>query len=688
MGWYDGVAHRGNAYISGANQQMAAAQRAVEAQGDALIRGAQAQGNLYSNLGNIIEGVREKNIQAAKDARENKLYDMKIAEAERAEKERTALAGYKFDPTRALQSQRQAADNALIAKYEELNKKAAEDPTFNPAMTAEQASATQALYEQATPFKEDVESTMVGDLVAQGVDPLKAKQYAQLYSTGYEGIADRQKLLNEQTKAANEAEKNAYNYARDLVKDMNTINKDNVKDSMGDLSAIYDKVNKLGNSGAVLDAISLAAKGGTVNGKAIPAYSTKSIKEALAYVGGGDPKTDLLDLTDLGDKDVDINAFNEYLVKHGKIANTSTDKAFTREELMKLYPNAPKTHGVTDARTAANLEMKTRMDKVLEGLKGTKVNKNMTAMLDTEGGSNLTDKELKDLFGINTSKQPLIKETITALNESPIIESTDERSLGDIRKAAKKGQARNQDPITKEDVKTFMKNVLLSKETMGPIMEKVALNPSKKDVASLNYSLKNPYDKSEGSFRNSWLGQQLGLSDTPLDKTVTTRRQALNGVKASEAGTVYTDNEQGRQKFVQDMTPLAEQTAKELGVPTEAVLAQWIQETGWGAKTLPGTNNLGNLKAGSSWQGPVYNLNALEFKGNTPTRENSEFRKYKSYADSAADYTSFIKDRYKGALNSKDAKAYFEALKNAGYATDPEYVNKLLQVLSSIQKRK
>lgn len=122
------------------------------------------------------------------------------------------------------------------------------------------------------------------------------------------------------------------------------------------------------------------------------------------------------------------------------------------------------------------------------------------------------------------------------------------------------------------------------------------------------------------------------------------------------------------QSFVDKHGPLAEKLAKELGVPAEAILGQWGLETGWGKSVIPGTNNLGNIKDFSG-RGPKAKDNM--------TGSVDSYRAYGSIDDFGSDFSGLLNNkRYASVLGSKDAQSYFSALKQGGYAEDPNYVSK------------
>ncbi|MDO9521642.1 MAG: flagellar assembly peptidoglycan hydrolase FlgJ [Pseudohongiella sp.] len=145
------------------------------------------------------------------------------------------------------------------------------------------------------------------------------------------------------------------------------------------------------------------------------------------------------------------------------------------------------------------------------------------------------------------------------------------------------------------------------------------------------------------------------------------------------------------EEFVKHLMPIAEKFARELGVDPKVLLAQSALETGWGQKMIRGANgdasfNLFGIKANISWQGERVNVSTLEFRDGAMQREVASFRAYRSYEESFADYVRLMQSqpRYAPALqHASDPSAYTERLQQAGYATDPDYAEKILSVMRS-----
>ncbi len=146
------------------------------------------------------------------------------------------------------------------------------------------------------------------------------------------------------------------------------------------------------------------------------------------------------------------------------------------------------------------------------------------------------------------------------------------------------------------------------------------------------------------------------------------------------------------ESFVNSMKPYAEKAARALGVEPSLLLAQAALETGWGQKVVKNvngsSNNLFNIKADRRWQGDKIATQTLEFHDNTPVKETAAFRSYSNYQDSFNDYVRFLNDnpRYETALQQRgDSESFIRGIHRAGYATDPAYADKVLQVQKKIE---
>jgi flagellar protein FlgJ len=143
--------------------------------------------------------------------------------------------------------------------------------------------------------------------------------------------------------------------------------------------------------------------------------------------------------------------------------------------------------------------------------------------------------------------------------------------------------------------------------------------------------------------------------------------------------------------FVQQVLPTIRQAATALGVNPLGLLAQAALETGWGQRmprTADGNSslNLFGVKAGSDWSGARAVADTVEISGGVAKQTRTAFRAYGSIEESVGDFARLLASspRYREAVAAGgSAQAYVQSIARAGYATDPEYGNKLNEVLNS-----
>jgi flagellar protein FlgJ len=145
--------------------------------------------------------------------------------------------------------------------------------------------------------------------------------------------------------------------------------------------------------------------------------------------------------------------------------------------------------------------------------------------------------------------------------------------------------------------------------------------------------------------------------------------------------------------FVQTIAPYVQRAAAALGVSADTLIAQAALETGWGQHVVQGTagtssNNLFNVKAGATWQGATASASTTEYDGSSAQHLAQAFRSYASIQQGVNDYVSLLQGRpaYAAALGSgSDASAFAGALQHGGYATDPDYVHKLVATSATVR---
>lgn len=150
-----------------------------------------------------------------------------------------------------------------------------------------------------------------------------------------------------------------------------------------------------------------------------------------------------------------------------------------------------------------------------------------------------------------------------------------------------------------------------------------------------------------------------------------------------------------QQAFMDRMLPHAQQASQPGGVPVHLMLGQAALESGWGKREIrnaDGTNshNLFGIKAGANWNGKVAAVTTTEYVNGVARKQVQNFRAYPSYAAAFQDYAQLINNnpRYAEVLQQGgDHVGMAQAIQRAGYATDPNYANKLVQVMSRLESK-
>ena len=180
-----------------------------------------------------------------------------------------------------------------------------------------------------------------------------------------------------------------------------------------------------------------------------------------------------------------------------------------------------------------------------------------------------------------------------------------------------------------------------------------------------------------------------GSQDTHIASkidNILTGKSLPSEVRQSEV--TFTDKDD----FINKLYPHAEKAAHALGTQPEVLIAQSALETGWGQKMIKAaggqsSNNLFNIKADQRWQGDKALVSSLEFEQGVAVQQKADFRVYEDIKQSFDDFVSFISDgpRYQEAMKkAANPNEFIQALQDAGYATDPNYADKVIKVMKSI----
>lgn len=126
--------------------------------------------------------------------------------------------------------------------------------------------------------------------------------------------------------------------------------------------------------------------------------------------------------------------------------------------------------------------------------------------------------------------------------------------------------------------------------------------------------------------------------------------------------------------YVEQFKGIAVSESIRTGIPASIKLAQGILESGYGSSTLAKkANNHFGIKCGMGWSGKT-----MQYKG-------SCYRVFKNGNDAYKEHSNFLtnSDRYKDLFSLKrtDYKGWARGLRKAGYATNPQYPSKLIELV-------
>jgi LysM repeat protein len=138
------------------------------------------------------------------------------------------------------------------------------------------------------------------------------------------------------------------------------------------------------------------------------------------------------------------------------------------------------------------------------------------------------------------------------------------------------------------------------------------------------------------------------------------------------------------EEYIEQWKKVAVEKMEQHGIPASITLAQGLLESGNGNSELAReANNHFGIKCTPDWTGgKAYH---------DDDRKNDCFRKYRDAADSYEDHSKFLqRSRYASLfeLKTTDYKGWAHGLKKAGYATDPAYPRKLIELIERYELHK
>ncbi len=167
---------------------------------------------------------------------------------------------------------------------------------------------------------------------------------------------------------------------------------------------------------------------------------------------------------------------------------------------------------------------------------------------------------------------------------------------------------------------------------------------------------------------------------TRVKKSNTNNRYETKGLYPlpEDTGTFKRFTISSVEEYIKTFSEIAQYEMKAYGIPASITLAQGLLESGLGKGELAvKTNNHFGIKCHTGWQGD-YDYHDDDEKGEC-------FRKYNHPMYSYRDHSEFLSNRARYAFlfdyGAKDYKRWAKGLRQAGYATDKRYPQKLIYLI-------
>jgi peptidoglycan hydrolase FlgJ len=276
--------------------------------------------------------------------------------------------------------------------------------------------------------------------------------------------------------------------------------------------------------------------------------------------------------------------------------------------------------------------------------------------------------------------------------------AVDSKELDALRMQAKQAPDKALLKAAKQFEAVFMNMMLKSMRDATPQDDMFDNEQTKMFTSMLDQQLSQSVGGSRGIGLADMMVKQLSHQVNNSGRTLVAPEQVIAPAVAVVSTTTaknalpsaYSENVQ--QDFVQRMLPHAALASRETGLPVHQMIGQAALESGWGRREIlmaDGSNshNLFGIKAGADWKGKVAEVRTTEYHNGVASKPKEKFRAYDSYADSFRDYARLLSDnpRYAKVLEQGESiQGFAHALQNAGYATDPKYADKLVQVIGRV----
>jgi flagellar protein FlgJ len=273
----------------------------------------------------------------------------------------------------------------------------------------------------------------------------------------------------------------------------------------------------------------------------------------------------------------------------------------------------------------------------------------------------------------------------------------DSQSLDALRTQAKQAPDKALEKAAKQFEAVFMNMLMKSMRDATPQDGMFDSEQTKMFSSMLDQQLAQSVGGSHGIGLADMMVKQLSrhapAGATPATAAALPPAPALSPARPQQAAAVPSAyNENAQQDFVQRMLPHAALVSRETGLPAHQMIGQAALESGWGRREIlmkdgSSSHNLFGIKAGADWKGKVAEVTTTEYHHGVASKPVEKFRAYASYADSFRDYAKLLSDnpRYAKVLEQgHSVQGFAQALQQSGYATDPKYADKLVQVIGRV----
>ncbi|URZ87954.1 glycoside hydrolase family 73 protein [Floricoccus penangensis] len=150
---------------------------------------------------------------------------------------------------------------------------------------------------------------------------------------------------------------------------------------------------------------------------------------------------------------------------------------------------------------------------------------------------------------------------------------------------------------------------------------------------------------------------------------------------------VVRKNKVSKEEFIKDIAPAAQNVQRSYGIRASLIMAQAILESNFGQSDLASKyNNLFGVKAGTTDK--HIKLETKEYIDGKWITIKDDFAWYDSWSDSIIAHAKLMregvdwdKNLYEDVIAADNYKDAAKSIEDAGYATDPTYADKLIEVI-------